>query len=39
LAYIREEEERILRWEKDLINSWEIELDTVKRQIREQERP
>ncbi len=38
LAYFREEEERIFRWEKDLIDSLEKELDTVKRQIREQER-
>jgi len=38
LAYFKEEEERIFQWEKDLINSLEKELDTIKRQIREQER-
>lgn len=38
LIYFKEEEERIFRWEKDLINNLEHELDTVKRQIREQER-
>ena len=38
LSYFKEEEDRIFRWEKDLINSLETELDTVKRQIREQER-
>ena len=38
LAFFKEEEERIFRWENDLINSIEKELDTVKRQIREQER-
>ncbi len=38
LSYFKEEEERIFRWEKDLINSLENELDTVKRQIREAER-
>ncbi|NCC85105.1 MAG: ATP-dependent helicase [Clostridia bacterium] len=38
LSYFKEEEDRIFRWEKDLINSLENELDTVKRQIREQER-
>ncbi len=38
LAYFKEEEDRIFRWECDLINSLENELDTVKRQIREQER-
>lgn len=38
LSFFREEEERIFRWEKDLVNSLETELDTVKRQIREQER-
>ena len=38
LTYFKEEEERIFRWEKDLINNLEHELDTVKRQIREQER-
>jgi len=38
LSYFKEEEDRIFRWEKDLISSLENELDTVKRQIREQER-
>jgi hypothetical protein len=38
LSYFKEEEDRILRWEKDLINSLENEIDTVKRNIREQER-
>lgn len=38
LAYFREEENRIYRWEKDLIEGLERELDTVKRHIREQER-
>jgi ERCC4-related helicase len=38
LSYFKEEEERIFRWERDLITSLENELDTVKRQIREQER-
>ena len=38
LGYFREEEERIFRWEKDLIESIEKELDVVKRSIREQER-
>ena len=38
MAFFKEEEERIFRWENDLINSIEKELDTVKRQIREQER-
>jgi|GEM_PF-3035456 len=38
LAYFKEKEERIFRWERDLITSLENELDTVKRQIREQER-
>jgi hypothetical protein len=37
LTYFKEEEERIFRWEKDLIESLEHELDTVKRQIREAE--
>ena len=37
LSYFKEEEERIFRWEKDLIESLEHELDTVKRQIREAE--
>ena len=38
LEYFRDEEERIFRWEKDLIESIERELDIVKRAIREQER-
>ncbi|MCP3776499.1 hypothetical protein NLX71_24960 [Paenibacillus sp. MZ04-78.2] len=38
LNYFREEEERIFRWERDLIDNIERELDTIKRQIREQER-
>ncbi len=38
LSFFREEEERIFRWEKDLVDSLEHELDTVKRQIREAER-
>lgn len=38
LSYFKEEEERIFQWEKDLINSLEKELDTIKRQIREEER-
>ena len=38
LLYFKEEEERIFQWEKDMINSLEKELDTIKRQIREQER-
>ncbi len=38
LAYFKEEEERIFRWEKDLIESIEHELDIVKNSIREQER-
>lgn len=38
LSYFKEEEERIFRWEKDLVDSLEHELDTVKRQIREAER-
>jgi hypothetical protein len=38
LSYFKEEEDRIFRWEKDLISSLETELVTVKRQIREQER-
>jgi hypothetical protein len=38
LAYFKEEEERIFRWEKDLLSAVEQELDTVKRQIREYER-
>lgn len=38
LSYFKEAEERIFRWEKDLVDSLEHELDTVKRQIREAER-
>jgi hypothetical protein len=38
LSFFREEEDRIFRWEKDLLNAVEQELDSVKRQIREQER-
>lgn len=38
LQYFHDEEERIFRWEKDLVNSLEHELDNVKRQIREAER-
>jgi len=38
LSYFKEEEERIFRWERDIISGLERELDTVKRQIREQER-
>lgn len=38
LIYFREEEERIFQWEKDMVFTLEHELDTVKRQIREQER-
>jgi hypothetical protein len=38
MVYFNEEEERIFRWEKDLIGSIEKELDVVKRSIREQER-
>ena len=38
LTYFREEEERIFRWEKDLVESLEYELDTIKRQVREAER-
>ena len=38
LEYFRDEEERIFRWEKDLIESIERELDIAKRAIREQER-
>lgn len=38
LGYFREEEDRIFRWEKDMIGSIEKELDDVKRSIREHER-
>lgn len=38
LTYFHEEEDRIFRWEKDMVGTLEHELDTVKRQILEQER-
>lgn len=38
LSFFKEEEERIFRWEQDMINGLENELDTIKRQIREAER-
>lgn len=38
LAYFRAEEDRIFRWEQDMVSVLEHELDTVKRQIRELER-
>lgn len=38
LIYFRAEEDRIFRWEQDMVSSLEQELDTVKRQIREMER-
>lgn len=38
LVYFRAEEDRIFRWEQDMVASLEQELDTVKRQIREMER-
>jgi len=38
MVYFNEEEERIFRWEKDMIGSIEKELDTVKRAITEHER-
>ena len=38
MSFFKEEEERIFRWEKDIVDSLEHELDTVKRQIREAER-
>ena len=38
MVYFNEEEERIFRWEKDLIGSIEKELDVVKKSIREHER-
>ena len=37
-AYFKEEEERIFRWERDVIDALERELDQIKRQIREAER-
>ena len=38
LSYFREEENRIYRWEHDVIDGIERELDTIKRTIRETER-
>ena len=38
LVYFHAEEDRIFRWEQDMVTSLEQELDTVKRQIREMER-
>lgn len=38
LSYFKEEEDKIFRWEQDLIGSIEKELDIVKKSIREQER-
>ena len=38
LVYFRAEEDRIFRWEQDMVASLEQELDTLKRQIRELER-
>ncbi len=38
MAFFKEEEERIFRWERDAVDALEHELDTVKRQIREAER-
>lgn len=38
LVYFRAEEDRIFRWEQDMVSTLEKELDTVKRQIREMER-
>ena len=38
LIYFRAEEDRIFRWEQDMVSSLEQELDNVKRQIREKER-
>lgn len=38
LIYFRAEEDRIFRWEQDMVSSLEQELDAVKRQIREMER-
>ena len=37
-AYFKEEEERIFRWERDVVDALERELDQIKRQIREAER-
>lgn len=38
MAYFKEEEDRIFRLERDVVEALERELDTVKRQIRETER-
>lgn len=38
LTYFKEEENRIYRWEKDVIDGIENEIDTIKRNIRETER-
>lgn len=38
LEYFHEEEDRIYRWEQDMVDSLENELDSVKKQIREMER-
>lgn len=38
LEYFHEEEERIYRWEQDMVEGLENELDAVKKQIREAER-
>lgn len=38
LSYFKEEENRIYRWERDVIDGIERELDTIKRTIRETER-
>lgn len=38
LKYFKDEENRIYRWEKDVIEGIEKELDTIKRNIREAER-
>ena len=38
LSFFKEEEDRIYRWERDVIDGIEQELDIVKRNIRETER-
>lgn len=38
LSFFKEEEDRIYRWERDVIDGIEQELDMVKRNIRETER-
>lgn len=38
LSYFREEEDRIFRWERDMVNALEKELDTIKRKAMEAER-